>query len=159
MSSSTFPTSSKQAGERGEAAVIEAVDELAPVSDSVAEHYDAVSKTAIGASRELPFAGIALVERDIPIEIKTCIPRLTSGQRGRFYLRREQHDSLAEDGGLYLFAVVKPHAREPLAMKVAPARSVGDVVPSWRAAGEDRYTCAQVSWGRVFRASEVSDDS
>lgn len=153
MSQAQSP-SSKHAGERAEAAVIQAIDELAPVDDQEAEHYDAEPVTAIAPSEEIRFAGMAVLERAVPVEIKSCIPRLSSGQWGRFYLRENQHQRLVEDGGVYLFAVVTPHEREPIALKVAAARTVDGVVPSWIDAGE-RETYAQVSLSRVFKPDEV----
>jgi hypothetical protein len=147
-------SSSKVAGERAEGAVIQAVDGLEPVSDQEAEHFDAVPSTAIAPCDAVPFAGIAVLERGVPVEIKSCIPRLSSGERGRFYLREEQHEQLVDDGGVYLFAVVTPHDREPIAMKVAAARSVGDVVPSWIEGG-DRPDFGQIALSRVFHPDEV----
>lgn len=146
---------SKRAGDRAEAAVIDTVRDLAPVSDTEAEHYDAEPVTAIGPSDELHFAGINVIESGTPVEIKTCIPRLSSGSRGRFNLRRQQHERLVEDGATYLFAVVEPNTRDPISMKVAAATSVDDVIGSWMDGGEDRGDYAQVRLSNVFEPSEV----
>lgn len=155
MSQTQVAADSVRLGDRAESAVIESVDGLEYVPDSEGEHYDAEPVTAIGPSDELDFAGIAVLERGVPIEIKSCIPRLSSGQRGRFYLRRGQHDRLADDGGIYLFAVVSPHDREPITCKVAAALSVEDVIPSWRDAGAGRQQYSQISWPSIFDVSEV----
>ncbi|MEA1931194.1 MAG: hypothetical protein U9O06_06570 [Euryarchaeota archaeon] len=146
---------SKQLGDRAETEVIAYVDELEYVADQEAEHFDAVPSRARYPSEQVRFAGIAVIEQDRPVEIKTCIPRLSSGQRGRFYLRRGQHDRLVEAGGCYLFAVTTPHQREPIACKVAAARTVTDVIPSWRDAGDGRQQCSQLSLSRIFDPNEI----
>ena len=153
----SLTASSKQLGERGEAAVIAHVDGLDPVGDSVAEHFDAQPTVALWPS-EIPMVGIAVVEAGRPIEIKTTIPELSSQDRGRFYLRRQQHQRLVEDGACYLFAVTSPHDREPLAMKIVPAVSVETVISSWIDAG-DRLDYAQVSWSNIFDEDEIGRES
>ncbi|ELZ54510.1 MULTISPECIES: hypothetical protein [Halorubrum] len=156
MSSSRGPVSSKRAGEDAEAAVLEAVDGLAYVPDDETEHVDARVESLVEPSSTLPFVGICLLESETPVEIKSSIPRLASGQRGRFYLRREQHELLRDGGGSYLFAVYEPRpGREPVAMKIVPATIVDGAVTSWRSGGTDRPACAQVSWSRIFDPSEV----
>ncbi|HMB50892.1 MAG TPA: hypothetical protein VKM69_09550 [Natronoarchaeum rubrum] len=50
--------------------------------------------------------------------------RLDSGGTGRFYLRREQHEQVRADAGVYLFAVCEPTPdRAILALKIVAARS------------------------------------
>jgi hypothetical protein len=145
---------SKQLGERAEAAVIEAFDQLEPVADSEAEHYDAVPARAFGPTERCPFYRLAVLEAGIPVEIKTTIPRLSTGHRGRFYLREKQHDQLVEDGGAYLFAVTEPHQRDPIAFKIVSARTCNDLIPSWIDAG-DRADYSQITWTNVFHPNEV----
>lgn len=157
MSRSRGPVSSKRAGENAEAAVLESVDGLAYVPDGESERIDARAETLVEPSRTLPFVGICVLEAGSPVEIKSAIPRLASGQRGRFYLRREQHEGLRDAGGSYLFAVCEPRpGREPVAMKVVPATIVDDAVTSWRSGGNDRPSCAQIAWSRIFDPSEVA---
>ena len=152
------PVSSKRAGENAEAAVLEAVDGLEYCPDTDTEHADARVETLVEPSRRLPFVGICLLEANTLIEIKSAIPRLASGRRGRFYLRREQHAQLRDAGGSYLIAVCEPRPdREPVAMKVVPATVVDDVIATWRSAGADRPACSQLAWSRIFDASEVED--
>jgi hypothetical protein len=153
--SSTTELSPKRLGERAEAAVIEAVDALDPVADSDAEHYDAVPSTALFPSESVRMVGIAVAEAGIPIEVKTTVPRLSTGSRGRFYLRRKQHRRLSEDGGCYLLAVTTPHEREPLAMVLVAARTLNDVISSW-IDGNHRADYAQIAWSRVFSEEEVN---
>ena len=157
MSRSTGPVSSKRAGENAEAAVLEAVDGLAYVPDAETEHADARAETVVVPSSSLPFVGICLLEAESLVEIKSAIPRLGSGQRGRFYLRRKQHDRLRDAGGSYLFAVCQPRpAREPVAMKLVPATIVDDAITSWRSGGDDRPECTQLGWSRIFDPAEVA---
>ena len=156
MSRASGPVSSKRAGENAEAAVLEAVDGLAYVPDTETEHVDARAETLVVPSRSLPFVGICLLEVGSLVEIKSAIPRLASGRRGRFYLRREQHELLRDAGGSYLFAVCEPRpGREPVAMKVVPATVVDDAITAWRSGGDDRPECSQVAWSRIFYPSEV----
>lgn len=145
--------SSKQLGERAEAAIIEQVDSLDPVPDTHAEHYDAVPMAAIFPST-VPMVGIAVVGAGRPVEIKTTVPRLSDGERGRLYLRRQQHQSLVDDAGCYLLAVTTPHDREPLAMKLLAARTLGDLISSW-IEPENRADYAQISWGRIFDREDI----
>ena len=151
------PVSSKRAGENAEGAVIEAVDGLAYVSDTDSEHIDARAVEIVEPSASLPFVGICLLEVGSAVDIKSAIPRLASGQRGRFYLRRQQHEQLRDAGGSYLFAVCEPRpGREPVAMKVVPATIVDDVITSWRSGGDDRPECTQLAWSRIFALAEVA---
>lgn len=151
------PVSSKRAGENAEGAVIDHVDGLAYVPDNEIEHADARALELLEPSTSLPFVGICLLEVGTLVEIKSTIPRLTSGRRGRFYLRREQHERLRNAGGSYLFAICEPRpARAPVAMKIVPATVVDDVVSSWRSGGDGRPDCAQLAWGRIFDSTEVT---
>lgn len=153
--SSSADLSAKRLGERAESAVIEAIDELEPVSDSDAEHYDAVPSTAVFPSDMVRMVGIAVAEAGIPIEVKTTVPRISTGSRGRFYLRRKQHRRLSEEGGCYLLAVTTTDEREPLAMVLVAARTLSDVIPSW-IDGNHRADYAQIAWGRIFSEQEVN---
>ena len=156
MSRSRGPVSSKRAGENAEGAILELVDGLAYVPDDESEHVDARVEALIEPSQTLPFVSLCVLKVETPVEIKSAIPRLASGQRGRFYLRRKQHRRLRDDGGSYLFAVCDPRpAREPVAMKIVPATIVDDAITSWRSGGDDRPSCAQIAWSRIFDPSEV----
>lgn len=150
----SLTASSKQLGERGEAAVIDHVAGLDPVADSVAEHIDAEPAVALWPS-DIPMAGIAVVEAGRGVEIKTTIPELSSEERGRFYLRRQQHRRLVDDGACYLFAVTRPHQRDPLSMMLVAATSVDDVISSWIEC-DGRATYAQVSWSRIFDEDQLA---
>jgi len=145
--------SSKRLGERAEATIIQRVDALDPIPDTEAEHYDAVPMAAIYPST-VPMVGIAVVGAGRPVEIKTTMPRLSDGDRGRLYLRREQHENLVDDAGCYLLAVTAPHDRDPLAMKLLPAVVLGDIISSW-IEPDDRADYAQISWGRIFDEEEI----
>lgn len=152
----TARVSSKSAGDRSEGAVIEAVDELEHVPDLEAEHYDAVTTTVLVPSETVSFAGICVLERGTVVEIKSVMVVYGDGQRGRFYLRQEQHRELLSRGGSYLFAVCAPRPdREVLALKVVPASLVDELIPSWLDGGEGRADYAQIAWSRVFDPDEV----
>ena len=149
---------SKRIGESVEGAVIQAVPELDPVADRDA-HVDAEVVETIDPRPDLPTVGLAVVERGAAIEIKSCGAVVTtSQQRGRFYLRRQQHEYLLDVAGSYLFAVTPPHKRTPLAMKIVPATAVADVLSSW-IDPDGREPYAQVSWSRIFDVAEVDPDA
>lgn len=149
--------SSKHGGSRAASAVLELVPELAHVSDSEARHYDARPTTLLCPSEQLPFVGICLLEADAPVEIKSAMVVYGQAQtKGRFYLRRGQHERLLDDAGVYLFAVCEPTPqRDVIAMKLVPATVVEDLVTSW-IEPDGRADYAQIRWSRVFTGQEVS---
>ncbi|QSG02535.1 hypothetical protein [Natranaeroarchaeum sulfidigenes] len=160
MSSPARSLSSKRAGDRAESNVIHEVVELEYVPDSEIEHADAEVTTTISPGPSLPTVALPVVERGTLVEIKSAMVRLDSGGTGRFYLRREQHNAIVEDGGVYLFAVCEPTPdRTVLALKFVPATSLDDVVSSWRSAGPDRPEYTQLRWGRIFDRDEIGDRS
>lgn len=146
---------SRQLGDRTAAAVYQRVDALEHVPDREAEWYDARPETAVWPST-VPLVGMAVVEAGRPVEIKSCVRDL-GDQRGRIYLRRDQHRQLVDAGAVYLFAIVDDRDREPVAAKIFPATVVDDVIPAWRDAGDGRQDCSQISWARFFDPDEVSD--
>jgi hypothetical protein len=146
----------KLAGLSVEDFVLLDVDGLRAADDPDA-HFDAVCETAIFPSLSLPFAGICVLESGTKVEIKSCLNRYTSGCRGRFYFRPEQHDALLEDGGSYLFAVCRRERgeREVLATKIVPASLVDELIPEWFEGGDGRSAYAQLAWSRIIHPSEV----
>ncbi|WP_435551985.1 hypothetical protein [Natrinema sp. CGMCC1.2065] len=152
---------SRQAGDRSESVVLERVPQLRYVPDTESEHYDAIAEALVEPSDELPFVGIVVLEEGTSVEIKSVAIVYGEGQRrGRFQLRRTQHEALLESGGVYLFAVCAPHDRELIAAKVVPATQVDhliDIVTNgWRSAGEDRSEeYVQFSWARIFDPAEI----
>jgi hypothetical protein len=152
------PVSSKRAGERAESNVIDAVPELDYLPDAEVEHADAEVETTISPRPSLPTVALPVVEQGTLVEIKSAMVRLESGGHGRFYLRREQHEAIVDEAGVYLFVVCEPTPdRSLLALKIVPATSLGEIVSSWRRAGPDRTEYTQLRWGRVFDADEVGD--
>lgn len=142
---------------------LERVNGLRYVADSEAMHYDAIAETLVVPSQELPFAGICVLETGTVVEIKSVgVVYGASQRRGRFYLRRTQHEALLESAGVYLFAVSAPNpdSREIVAMKVVPATQVDHVIDvvtnEWRQAGDDRGEYVQLAWTRVFDPEEIA---
>lgn len=128
------------------------------VPDAVAMHYDAVATAPVSPSRAVPFVGLCLLERGTRIEVKSVRQRYADGQRGRFYLRTDQHESLLDHGGVYLFVVTTEDAsgRRPVACKIVPATTVDGLLPDgWLDGGPDRSDYRQVAWSRVFEPAEV----
>lgn len=156
MSQSAFAPS-KRVGANAESAVIETVDGLEHVPDTDAEHYDARVCEPISPTPRLPFVAMCVLEVGTAVEIKSASVVYGESQaNGRFYLREQQHARLVDERGSYLFAVCEPKPARPLiAMKVVPATIVGDIVPSWRDAGDGRPACAQISWSKIFEPGEI----
>jgi len=159
MNSTTGRVAANKAlGQSAEISVREVVPQLGFVPDDVAEHYDAVATDVIVPEADLPMVGICLVERGTRLEIKSVALRYADGARGRFYVRRRQHEMLLEAGGVYLFAVCSDSdSRDVLGLKAVPATIVDDVINSWLDGGSGRQDYAQLSWSNVFDASEVRD--
>ncbi len=152
----TRSLSSKRAGDRAEANVIEAVPELTYLPDTEIEHVDAEIETTISPRAALPTVALPVVEQGTLVEIKSAMVRLESGGHGRFYLRREQHEAIVDDAGVYLFAVCEPTPdRSILALKFVAATTLDDAVSSWRRAGPDRPEYTQLRWGRIFDSDEI----
>lgn len=147
---------SKRYGERVEADLVQRIDPLRYVPDEEATHYDAVTTGLLQPSVELPFVGLCLLEAGTQVEIKSAGVVYSERQRrGRFKIRRTQHESLLEAGGVYLFAVCAPNDdREVLAAKVAPATTVDGLEYSW-VETEDRSPYAQFAWNRIFDEGEI----
>ncbi|WP_423745087.1 hypothetical protein V5735_03415 (plasmid) [Haladaptatus sp. SPP-AMP-3] len=154
--STDLTVSSKRGGETAASAVLDLVPELVHVPDTEAEHYDARASTLVEPSSKLAFSGICLLEKHVVVEIKSTIVVYGANQsRGRFYLRRGQHEKLLDDAGVYLFAVCEPTPdRTVIAMKVIPATLVDELVSSW-IEPDGRATYAQLAWSRIFAREEV----
>jgi hypothetical protein len=154
--SSQTTLSSRQAGENAESAVIQAVSGLEYVPDSEAEHYDARATTAVSPSDQVQFGGICVLEDGTVVEIKSVMVVYGESQtRGRYYLRRGQHETLLAENGVYLFAVCEPTPdRDVIRLKVLPATIVDEVIHSW-ITPDGRADYAQLAWSNVFDPSEV----
>lgn len=158
--SSLYSTSSVRAGSNAEAAVLQLVPELRYVPGDEPTIPDAVVSTVLSPSRDLPFVGVCVLEKGTPVEIKSASAVVTESQRrGRFQLRKRQHEALLESAGSYLFAVCEPRPERPIiAMKVVPATIVDDVVSSWITVEDDsrsEVAYAQRAWTAIFDVSEV----
>jgi hypothetical protein len=145
-------TTSKASGDRIEHEVVERLP-VEYVPDTTAEWYDCRPTDPVTA-RDVRLGGCALVPSGTPIEIKAARVTLADGERGRYYLRKGQHDRLDDAGGLYLFVVYAP-AEDPLrALLLVPADDVARLVPSW-IDSPGRATYAQLAWSRLFDPETV----
>jgi len=146
--------SSKDSGETVEADLIQLVPELEPVHGD-RSHHDARASDVITPTPELPLGSTPLVETGTPVEIKAAQVRLSDGQRGRWYLRWEQHRMLLEAGGAYALVVYDPAPGHPhLGRLLVPASIVDELVNSW-IQPDGRADYAQVSWSRAISPAEV----
>jgi hypothetical protein len=157
MSLDTALAPNKRAGIGVEIAITnDHVSALQLVPDEVAEHYDAVATTLVTPTQAMPFVGLCVLERGIIVEIKSTIVAYADGRRGRFKIRRSQHETLLDEAGVYLFAVCRDTLDRPaLALKVVPATTVDALVQSWIDSASSRSEYAQISWGSVFEPAEV----
>lgn len=145
----------RRGGDNAESAVLEELPQLRYVSDTEAEHYDAELVEPLSAEA-VRMVGACLLETGTKVEIKSAIVVLATGKKGRFYLRRPQHQRLVDEDAWYLFTVCEPRpARRVLAMKFVPATDVDELVPSWRNGGSGRAKYAQVAWSRVFDSERL----
>jgi len=145
----------KAAGEMTEFAVDRILPSIRLIPDDIEMHYDAVATSAFFPGDLVSMLECISVQRGTVIEIKSTIRRLTSGQRGRFYLRPDQHASLVEADGVYAFAVCTDDERDILALKIVPAEIVDELVSSWIDPGPTRSNYAQLSWSNIFDVREV----
>jgi hypothetical protein len=151
--------SSKAGGERAETNVLAAVSELEYVPDTEAEHYDARTTTLLEPRDGFDFAGVPLVGRGTPIEIKSAMVYVGESQQfGRFYLRQGQHEQLVAAAAMYLFAVVSPTPeRTVVRLGIVPAVQVSDLVASWIDVPADRSETAyaQLRWTWLWEEDAV----
>ncbi|SDJ52393.1 hypothetical protein SAMN05216226_104223 [Halovenus aranensis] len=149
----------KRTGQSVEAAVINAEPALDSVSDRENHAWDALTTAAMSPTLDRPFGGICVVESNTPVEIKGCIPETSNGSGtvpGRWYIKRESHDQLATEGGVYWLTVYAPRPETPiLSQLVVPAATVGDFLDgSWYDNG--RRTVAKLTWTRVLNSKDLS---
>lgn len=151
-------------GESAEGAVFQLALPLRPVASdesvvSGSAEIDAVTTAPLRSSRRTPFAGTALLETGTPVEIKSVA--VVTGEaetRGRFLLRKQQHEALLSADGAYLFAVCEPRReRHLIATKVVAAGLVDDLVGTWTAIAGDRSEEAttKLAWSVLFRADRI----
>jgi hypothetical protein len=147
---------SKRLGESSEAAILDRVPQLEPVSDSDDPHVDARMCGVFTPSSELDSAGLLVIEDGTLVEIKSVSVVYGEGQRrGRFHFRETQHEYLEEQGGVYLLAVCAPHSRDVLAATIVPPNAVSqELVETWiDTDGREPYS--KVAWSRVFDPAEI----
>lgn len=147
---------SKRLGATSEAAVIDLVPQLEPVPDDENPHVDARMSGVFTPGSELDSCGLPVVEDGTPVEIKSASVVYGDAQRrGRFHLRRTQHEHLEENGGLYLLAVCDPNTRDVVAATiVAPNAVRQELVSSW-IDSDGREPYAKVAWSRVFDPEDL----
>jgi hypothetical protein len=148
----------KAAGEAIEAEVIQRVPALQYVGDATAEWHDARVDGLLEPSERLPFVGVVVLERGTPVEIKAAQRRLNSGDRGRYFFRKRQHERLVRESAFYLFAVYQPRTEHVLAMLVVPATIIDGVLPDgWTSVTGDRAEegYRQLAWSNLFDPTEV----
>ncbi|RLM83723.1 hypothetical protein D3D02_17115 [Halobellus sp. Atlit-38R] len=147
---------SKRVGERVEGTLIQMIDPLRYVPDTEAEHYDARTEALLTPSADLPFVGICVLEAGTKVEIKsTGVVYGKAQRRGRFKLRKPQHEELLATGGVYLFAVCAPNDdRDVIAAKIIPATLVDELEFSW-VTNDRGAPDTQLAWSQLFDVTEI----
>jgi hypothetical protein len=156
---SSWSVSPKHGGETAAASVIELVADLETVPDTEATHYDAQPTAEISAHCDLELAEVDTLDPATPVEIKTVMVVQTEcQQRGRFNLRKGQHEALLADDGVYLFAVCEPTpSRDILAIKSVPATVVEDRRSDWRTP-DGRLPYTQLAWSRLIDPDSLGEE-
>lgn len=137
--------------------LIDWYDTLRPVSDKEAYWHDAETTAAWYSSGITPFCGIVVVERGLPVEIKTCARERSNGPNrdspGHWFIKRDAHERLLDAGGSYLLAVHDgPDA--VLARRVIPASLLDEFLKGrWFDNGREG-SVAQLSWPRLIDSLE-----
>lgn len=147
----------KRTGESVEAAVIDSEPALDWVPDSQESGWDAVTTDVLTPTLERPFGDICVVEPETPVEIKGCIPTHNHGRSGQWYIKRETHEPLESERGVYWLVVYAPRPETPiLSQLVVPAATVGDFLEgSWYDNG--RRTVAKLTWTRLIDEGGLDD--
>lgn len=143
----------KKAGEEVEANVLQRVPELRYVSDQTAEWHDARVETLLEPPHDaVTFYGINLLAVGSEVELKGAQRRYASGQRGRWYFRKGQHERLLDASGFYCLAVYDPRDRRVLALAVIPASLVDELLPDGWTSRDDRAERGynQLGWARIL---------
>lgn len=128
----------KEIGEEFEFATARGDERLELVGDGEAEWYD------------------ARLEDGTPVEIKACSFRVSDAsttRRGRFWIRKSNHDRLLEEDGKYRL-VVYDDDRQILVEITVPANVLEDAIGAWIESGTTTYT--QVRWPAVIDVEEVT---
>lgn len=148
--------------------VVATVPGLEPVSDDEAEWHDGILDEDLRAGDvdELVLDGIDVVEAGTPIEFKAAAYRISDGtgiRRGRLNLRKQQHETLLENDGVYLAAVYELDEDEleaadqddelpleVLGLLAVPAERVETEYRSdWYPLEGPRYDYTQLRWSKL----------
>lgn len=97
----------------------------------------------------------AVTDDGVPVESKTCLLVLDNGRRGRWWIEREAHETLVENGGLYALSTYSPTAlgEGPIVdIALVPAVWVDELL-SWTSNGQGHHKGrehAKLGWPHVL---------
>jgi len=136
---------------------------LEAVPDRVATWYDARTTDVWTPSRELPFLGIAVIEPGTVVEIKAASAARSNGTRdtpGHWYIKRDAHERLLADAGVYLLVVYDPRPSTPVVARVVIPASLLDEHLSGRwydvdDPGRTESEVVQLSWTTLIDRDDV----
>jgi hypothetical protein len=151
----------KKAGEEVEDNILQRVTELRYVTDQTAEWHDARVETLLEPPHDaVTFYGVNLLAVGSIVECKGAQYRYANGQRGRWYIRKGQHERLLDAGGFYALAVYDPRDRRLRAIAVIPASLVDELLPDDWITRDDRAERGynQLGWARLLDPEEVGSE-
>jgi hypothetical protein len=94
-----------------------------------------------------------------PVEVKACKYRIRNGDHGKFFIRKENHEKLCDEGGFYVFVVYDPEDGDDgpvLDLEMKPAAFVSDLQYTWTANGSRRGEIVRrPPWTAVFTSGSV----
>jgi hypothetical protein len=152
--------SPKDSGEQVEATVIQQVDGLEPAPGR--DTFDARTTAVLDPRTTDARFATPLLEPETDVEIKAAQTRLASGRRGRWYVRKRQHERLLAASGAYLLVVYAPTfpTHDVRAQLVIPASLVDERLPDgWTGVDGDRAEegYRQLAWSAFIDPDGVQE--
>lgn len=153
---------SKRQGSDVEELIIQSVRELEFVFDTECTWCDARTTDVLTPSDELPFGSVCVVESNTEVEIKGCQQWVSNGsgrRRGRWYIKRDAHEKLLEENGVYILVVYVPGSDDAIVeIIVVPAAVLGEFLAgSWCETSADwgDASVAKLTWSNLFDPESV----
>lgn len=153
------PMHPKRTGSSVEAAVVDGQPALESVHDTEADWHDARTTEVLPPAENRPFGGLCLVERDTPVEIKGTIPTQSNGTSqtaGRWFIKRQAHEQLLAESGVYWLCVYAPKPSTPILAQLVLPASLLDEHLRGRWYHNGRREVSKLAWTHLLDREEVS---
>jgi hypothetical protein len=150
--------------EWGAAGVSAAHYAVQPVPDAEANWCDGRLSRDVEVLVRTPEPQLGVLEEDDPVEVKAAAYRVVDGtttRRGRFKIRRDSHQRLRDESGVYVAGVYNPNS-EPrasafLAVEFVAPDVVDDAVDgAWGWDAQEEREVATIAWSSVLEATPLS---